>query len=514
MALIGVQHNPGKSAAGATTVMKRLLLIFVLAATAEITAQSTPAACTGSFCPTLVQDVSWGTNNGTENGNGFKYHLPNPTLANNLLICGVSWDTAATATITDNIGTNTWVDGPTSTGGSRKIMLKFVLGVAGGTQHLTLTLTAPSANVHFRCSEFYNVATSSAVDGTPTSASNVTGPTVAAGPITTTVNGDLIYHYGVDDANLCCGNAVTSFVVGPNFNLLPSDRHLGFFAQYQVQATAGTINPTMTANQSSHDPFGSAAIAFKAASAGTAPGPNIRILRELQTNNNASGNDFTIQWPCSGNLTVFSQGESNNYHTITSITDTNINLFTAVSRSPGEPYMYYAANTNCSTPNTRTMVVHGNVGGSTASDVIYDIANAAASPFDNRASGFDNQNPNVATASCVLNSASTDHAPDITPIAAPGMAIVVAEEGTGPRCDLYGAGYVMDSGWYTGATDDSTLMDNGNGYGHYYYSTTATIDFHWLWADNGFSSNGFNLAATFKQAPSSGARKRVVVKIQ
>jgi hypothetical protein len=489
--------------------MKRLLLIFVLAATVEMNAQSPPTACTGSPCPTLVQDVTWGTNNGTENGNGFKYHLPNPTLANNLLICGVSWDTVATATITDNSGTNTWVDGPTSSGVTRKIMLKYALGVAAGTQDLTLTLSASAANVHFRCSEFYNVATSSAVDGAATSASSVTGPTVAAGSITTTADNDLIYHYGVDDTALCCGNAVTSFVVGSNFNLLPSDRHLGFFAQYQVQTTHGAINPTMTVNQSSHDPFGSAAIALKAASAGTAPGAGIRIVRELHVNNNASGADFTMQWPCSGNLTVFTQGESNAYHTITSITDTN-NTFSLVSRSTGEPYMYYAANMNCSTPNTRTMVVHGNVGGSTASDVIYDIANASTSPYDNRASGIDSQGA-AGTSSCVLNSSSTDHAPDITPIAAPGIAIVVAEEGTGPRCDLYGTGYVMDSGWYTGATDNSTLMDNGNGYGHYYYSTTSTIDFHWLWA-NGTTSNGYNLAATFKAAANAvPRRKRVAV---
>lgn len=162
--------------------------------------------------------------------------------------------------------------------------------------------------------------------------------------------------------------------------------------------------------------------------------------------------------------------------------------------------MFYAANMNCSSPNTRTMVVHGNVGGSTGGDVIYDIANAAASPYDTRsAAGQTDSQGTAGTSSCVLNSAATDHAPDITPTVAPGIAIVVAEEGTGPRCALVGTGYVADMGWYTGATDNSTLMDNGNGYGHYYYSSTSTIDFHWLWA-NGTQSGGYHLAAAFKQA--------------
>lgn len=380
-----------------------------------------------------------------------------------------------------------------------------------GTQDLTLTFSTTTADVHLRASEYYNVAVSSAVDGTPscTASTSNFGPSIAAGNITTTADNDLLYHYGVDGTGFCCTSAVTSYASGGGFNLLPSDRHIGHFAQHFAWGGHGTINPTMTVNGSS-DAFDSAAIAFKAASAGTAPGSGIRIVRQFHTNNDASGADYAFQWPCSGNLTVFTQGESNAYHTVTSVTDSDSNSFTGVSRSSGEPYMYYAANQTCSSPNTRTMVVHGNVGGSTGTDVVYDIVNAATSPYDTRASNLVNQS-NAGGSTCVIGSpdSSTDHAPDITPTSAPGIAIVVAEEGTGPRCALSGTGYIADMGWYTGATDNSTLMDNGNGHGHYYYSSTSTLDFHWLWA-NGTTSGGYALAVTFKaSATAGGVRKRV-----
>jgi hypothetical protein len=469
-----------------------------------------PTPCSGT-CPTLVQDVTWGTNNGTENGNGFKYHLPNPTLANNLLICGVSWDTAATATITDNIGTNTWVSGPTSNDGTRRVALRYVLGVAAGTQDLTLTLSASAANVHFRCSEFYNVATSSAVDGTATSASNIFGPTIAAGSITTTTDNDLIYHYGIDDTALCCNNHVTGFVVGSGFNLLPSDRHLGHFAQYFAWGGHGAINPTMTVNQSSNDAFGSAAIAFKQASAGTAPGSGIRIVREYHTSIDATA--YVVQWPCSGNLTVAVGGENAADHSWTSVTDSDSNTFTKITNpSPASSYpqMFYASSMTCSSPNTRTMTLNSAAGGATLVPVIYDIAGAAASPLGVVA-GVNYATQSAAGGSSCPGAAGsdTDHAPDITPTAAPGLAIAALNNGTGPTCAMMGSGYVHDSAWYTGESDESTLMDSANGFAHVYYSSTSALDFGWHWA-NATATNGYALAVTFKApATAGGVRKRV-----
>jgi hypothetical protein len=454
-----------------------------------------------SGLPTLVQDVAWGV--GGQTATTFKFHLPNSTLggsstqgdrSNNLLICGVSWDgTGTTATITDN-NSNSWTNGPSSNDGTRMIALKYALGAKAGTQDLTLTLSAAQYNVHMRCSEFYNVATSSAVDGTATSTSNITGPTVASGSISTTVDNDLIYYYGIDDGYLCCISPVTSFVVGTNFKLLPSDRHIGHFAQYQVQTTHGAINPTMTENQSSHDTFGAAAIALRAVSAGTAPGATIRIKRVYHTSLNAGA--YTVQFPCDGNLIVASTAESTAQNGITSITDSNSNTFRKVSAPATYPQMFYAGGATCTNPNTRTMTFSNANSGTTAIAVIYDIAGANTSPYDTSATSTGDQ-VSTGGSSCV-NSANSNSTLSVTPSTAAGLIIAVENNGTGPECGMSGAGNVLDSEWYFGQDDSSTgLMDSSSGYAHMYNSSTAVQTFIFNWANAGISG-WESLAVAFK----------------
>jgi len=454
-----------------------------------------------SGLPTLVQDVAWGV--GGQTATTFKFHLPNSTLggsstqgdrSNNLLICGVSWDgTGTTATITDN-NSNSWTNGPSSNDGTRMIALKYALGAKAGTQDLTLTLSAAQYNVHMRCSEFYNVATSSAVDGTATSASNITGPTVASGSISTTVDNDLIYYYGIDDGYLCCTSAVTSFVVGTNFKLLPSDRHIGHFAQYQVQTTHGAINPTMTVNQSSHDTFGAAAIALRAASAGTAPGAAIRIKRVYHTSLNAGA--YTVQFPCDGNLIVTSTAESTAQNGITSITDSNSNTFKKVSAPATYPQMFYAGGATCTNPNTRTMTFSNANSGVTSIAVIYDITGANTSPYDTSATSTGDQ-VSTGGSSCT-NSANSNSTLSVTPSTANGLIIAVENNGTGPECGMSGAGNVLDSEWYFGQDDSSTgLMDSSSGYAHMYNSSTAVQTFIFNWANAGISG-WESLAVAFK----------------
>jgi len=445
-----------------------------------------------------VQHVDWGTNDGGQTFSVAKFHLPNPTLASNLLICGVSWDTAATATITDNIGSNTWTAGPTSNDGTRKIALRYVLGVAAGTQDLTLTLSAAEFNVHFECSEFYNVATSSAVDGTATSTSNVTGPTVAAGSITTTIANDLVYHYGITDASLCCNGAVTSVVAGSGFSLLSVDRHTARAAQYRVFGSTGAINPTLTFNQSSADTFASAAIAFKAASAGTAPSSGIRIVRVYHSSMNAAA--YVVQFPASGNLIVSSTAQTKTDQSITSITDTDSNTYTVVTTPNNDyPQMRYAANATTTSPNTRTMTINNANSGVTGILVIYDITGAATSPYDTSGSNAAAEQTNAGGASCPGAAGSdTTHAPDITPTTSNGLVIAIQNTGIGPPCAMPTSGHIFDSSWYSGQDDSSTgLMDSSDGYGHYYNPNTSTINFVWNWA-NATTSGGAALAAAFK----------------
>jgi hypothetical protein len=508
----GDTHGTSVSVASSETVYAKVIGCPGFADSAVGSAAYTIALTSG--LPTLVQDSAWGTNNGTENGNGFTYHLPNASLggsstqgdsSNNLIVVAFSWAGTATLTsLSDNNG-NAWTTGAScNDSGSprRNIRILYAMGAKAGTQDLTLTFSASVAEVHLRATEFYNVSVLSAVDGTPscTASTSNFGPFIAAGSITTTVDNDLIYHYGIDNKDLCCTNPVTSFAVGTDFSLLPSDRHLGHFAQWQVQATHGSINPTMTVNQGSNDAFGSGAIALKAASAGTAPSAGIRMVREYHTS--IDNTAYVVQWPCSGNLTVVAQGEHSTDHLISSITDSDSNTFTKVTPpSPvnSYPQVFYAANQTCTNPNTRTMTINNAAGGATGVPVIYDITGANSSPYDNVA-GVNYPTQSAAGGSSCPGAAGsdTDHAPDLTPNAGPGLAIAVLNNGTGPTCAVRGAGYVHDSAWYTGDSDQSTLMDSANGFAHKYYSGASTLDFHWDWA-NSSATNGFALAVSFKQ---------------
>lgn len=489
--------------------MKRLILVFfVLAAAVGVNAQSTMTACSGAPCPTLVQHVSYGSNDGGQRYSTIRFHLPNPTLQNNLLICGVSWDSAATATFSDN-KSNIWVDGPTSNDGTRRIMVKYVLGVAAGTQDLTLTLSATEYNVHFECSEFYNVATSSAVDGTA-STSGTTGPTIPAGSITTTTNNDLIYYYAIDDGYLCCINAISAWQAGNGFNLLAADRHIGHAAQYAVWGSNGAINPTMTAQQGTHDKFGAAAIAFKAASAGNAPAAGIRIACLTRSSLNSSA--YKTQFACPGaNLIVTATAENTSQNSINNVTDDDGNAYTKISVGSTYPQMFYAANATLNNNNSRTMTFNNANTGVKATVLIYGITGADTSPLGAVATATPLDQKAVGGANCPGAAGSdTDHSPDITTTRVNSLVIAVENNGTGPECALRGAGYVLDSTWYNGQDDSSTgMLESSSGYAHIYAATVATYDFHWDWA-NAMLSGATPMAAEFK-APIAPNRKRVVV---
>src|SRR5262245_147342 len=131
--------------------------------------------------PTLVQHVSTASNQ-QERGNGFIIVLPNAALANNLLVVTLTYASSSSRTVAvvDNNGANTWVKGPSTNSGSLTTTLYYVQGVKAGTQTITVTFDTSLTSFHAALSEFYNVATSGAVDGSIATSSPV-GPSVAAG---------------------------------------------------------------------------------------------------------------------------------------------------------------------------------------------------------------------------------------------------------------------------------------------------------------------------------------------
>lgn len=166
--------------------------------------------------PTLVQHVST-ANTGLPSffgvaGTGgiasqFDFRLPNPALAGNCLILGVTASAGITISTPTDDGGNTWTAGPTATDSTnhQQGAIFYALNVVAGTRHITIPFSsflAPTRGDTFcavKCSEFFNVALSAASDGSNGNANS--GTSWTAGSFTPTTNGDLIWNCGwVDSA--------------------------------------------------------------------------------------------------------------------------------------------------------------------------------------------------------------------------------------------------------------------------------------------------------------------------
>ena len=298
--------------------------------------------------PVFVQQLLVQSNQNFDSGNGFVNSLPSPVLGGNCVIVSLTYARKAgrTVALSDNIGTNTWTlaAGPfNDSSGNFSSAIYVSLNTKAGTQRITVAFDAPLYDFQAVMSEWYNVATANALDGSAAAAS-VAAPDVAAGTITTTQNGDLIYQYGIDTAWGVGleGNSFSGFTAGTGFTLLAADRRIAVVHQYAVQSTSGAINPTFRTTGGGSDSFSTLAIALKSAPAGTAPDPMaMRIVTTYHTRVN-SGSP-SVNFPTIGNLLVATTAYHEGQETLQGVADSNGNPWAVVTGS-GDPQMAYAKN--------------------------------------------------------------------------------------------------------------------------------------------------------------------------
>ena len=454
--------------------------------------------------PTLVQHVgsTLNDNNGIV-GNGFTFALPNQVGAGNCLILSafMPYSSSRHLTITDSSG-DSWASSQAivTTDSATTIVGIYVLPNASAGNHiLTLTFDASIKPFAYELSEFYNVATASAVDGTHGTAS-IASPNVSAGSYTPTTNNDangghLIWTVCRSNDNVGANNANAASNIAPTGSqqLLSADNTCTIpgASSYYVQATNAAINPGFTITQSSGTNFVCASVALKAASAGTAPGAGIRIKRILHTTYVLGGTSAVFHFPSDGNLLYAATSIGSDGDPISSVTDSNGQTYTNPGAA-GNPQCFYHQN---ATPSNALKITF-NVTGPQFSMRMMDIVNAQASAYDTTA-GIYTANPSSGNVTVNL--------PTITPTYAPGLTIVTVGFGTGPGTGMGAgspAGAVFDLVAYPNETD-SDRMDNADAVGHVYYSTLATQ--HWIWAIGNASrgSTAFATAISFKGAATS-----------
>jgi hypothetical protein len=271
--------------------------------------------------PTLVQKVSYcGTD--TNLVTQFTCRLPNPVLSGNMILLAISTNTAASggavtgpSSVTDD-QSNTYTQfGTGSAGTNRKLSIWYLLNCTNAPQKLIINYSGGGGAIDTAFAlEYYNIATSSATDG---SALNTGTPApIASGNHTTTADGDLILHFGVlDDTGIAttytgATGELSSFTPATGFRMLYAEIRQFGFIQDQVQTTHGTNSYSVSVSYGTSGAttnWVSFAVAFKNAAAGTAPTPgHIHIIGAMHFNVAGGWSDthFKFQLPALGNAQI------------------------------------------------------------------------------------------------------------------------------------------------------------------------------------------------------------------
>ena len=433
--------------------------------------------------PQLIQHVAsayLGPQQGLT-GNAWKIPLPNPVQAGDILVLYLDYPHGDTvSSITDTIG-NTWSTTPavTADGGPGNALTAIYLmpDSGAGAETLTVNLSAGSGFFSYAISEYNNVATSSPSNGTlGTGNITVSGGSISPGSFTPTNNnsngGNLLLTYVADAAQESTGTS-TGFTAGTNFTLLDADRSAlttGAYphaTQAYLQGTSASITPSIGETGDTADTFNSVTVALKVAAGtgGSLPtGIDIHKILHFTTFTDASNQTVKLQVPVTGNLLVLSAPEDN--FNFTSVTDSDGNTWHFIGDTTGSSQMWYTFPSSADPTLVVSVAIPGNPGN--FSIRVHDIINATAYDTNGVNDGF----------SCVEGS-DNPAAPDITPTHAPGLVIATNGFGTGPgRAVTAPSGAVWDFVTYTGETDLDTL-ENADGMGHLYNSTTAPESWTW-----------------------------------
>jgi hypothetical protein len=453
--------------------------------------------------PTLVQTV-WGENTLSYNSGGwpgspslyYAIEFPEPTQAGNLLVCSAVSGSSPTFTISDDKGE------PWGTGGSNfpfrdsnnnSEFIWYIANNIGGVRQIKVTSTSNPGGVALTCSEFYNVATSSPLDGT--AKCNTVGSTTLTGTATGTLtSGDLVYF--VSYSNLK-GTASVTAGSQPNITWVLDAVDLldGYAVQHGVYSATTSFTPQMTTGTSSS--YTSCQVMFKSANAGAAPTQSMRIVHLGHFSMPNSGTTQNIQMPSSGNLLVasFTAGGDS----ISGITSTPGNTWSSTGSLAGGPSLnassqiYYAGNANTATTLTAAVTR----GGSLSNDnlLIYDITGANASPFDKDSGGQSGtQSSQVSSFTTCTNC--------LTPSAAGEILIINANQDwctgtalTAPSGALYDSAFTtMDS------VNGAQPVDQNGEWAHLYDTSTSAISAAWTMSCDEAELGWAGRAAAFKGA--------------
>jgi len=466
----------------------------------------------GSGCP--INTVAGGP---TDSVGSYNCPLPNPTGAGNLLAIFLRYvdSNHPTVSFTDNIGGNVYTQAVAclDAGYATQSRMYYVQNVAAGVSLITAHFSASTTRVQMGVYEFYNVATSSALDSANCQVSS--GSSISSGPLSSLSSGDLVMQFGHADNSVAIG----SCAVGSQSNITWTMRSAliasnePMCAQYGIYNSTVSFSPTMTFDRNVN--YISLAAAFKAASAGTAPPSGIRVAYVQHDNGGSlTATSIGLELPISGNLAVemviTSCGSStlNSCNYATSVSDGTNNwsqigsTYLSNTGSPQEEpaQIWYAKN---AIPGLYKLSNTENPSSSRAQTpfpltwMLYDIVGASSNPLD---LGFGGNGNGLATFSSV-NSSGPVTTFTVTP-SAPNELIIT---GVGYEWNTFtgvtsptGANFISCD--YTNETNYSWVDSNG-GYA-ILYNGNSTAPETWTWphdtSQQAGSGRGLAIGAAFQ----------------
>jgi len=438
---------------------------------------------TSAQTPTLVQHVSCPNSRNTGNPQSstpdYSCPLPEASQAGNALLVGVVSTKGSGFAISDDKA-NTWslVDSVVDNN-NVYVAVYLTTNAAAGTRFIKLHRSSATENVAISVSEYYNIASSSAVDAHHCNAGSA-ATSVAAGSITPAVSGDLLWQWAANGGDFGSGglpNSTTSFTAGSqsgvSWQLNGADIYDGDAVQAGVYTSTDAINPTLTSGTA--QPFDSCVIALKAASAGHAPASTFRIVHMLhQQMPTSAANPWPIEFPSSGNLIILSA--LTGISTITGVSSTPSNAWsttgTAAIGSENVSQIYYAANSNPSNSLYLSIMRNNNTGDSTF--MMYDFVGAAASPFDVDSVGQTGSQGSVASSLTTCTNCLTPASANEVIISNFGQSWCTATGINSP------SGALFDAATDTGNSNSGPQpVDQNNGWMHFYNSSTSAVTVTW-----------------------------------
>lgn len=405
-----------------------------------------------------------------------------PSQANNFLNISLKWSYSGSAPAITNVycnsdtGQSQWkwtdfradvADTEDQSGGADY----YIAGAAAGCTSVSATFSQPLTNWTGHYMELTGVAASNPIDAV---AGQITKelPKASPGSLITSANGDVVYVTCIPVTNGIGTYSAESIADDSDATSLEANLTFASGGEAFIQASPGSVTPTMTFNGyagTQGDSAACMALAIKASpDTGTLPtGPH--ILQEDLVVGEAATLAFQFSPLNSGDALVFSGLSSQSAAT----------QWTKISDTLGTTWTTYNAATDpewaidCDAASGADMITLSGVSSGFGGYVIQEISglnNSSHTSCIDTTAGFP-----VAGG----NSAPYSNAPVITPSTSGSLIEAMIQFGIGPATSAPSpAGAVFAFPTYTGMTDASTMTEGG-GFAWYANHSTSAESFSW-----------------------------------